>query len=707
MANTLLNASPASAEGLMPTGTSYSAESVYPVPHRERYESLKPEKSSEKDPAVGYEVVEQKSFRQPEKPSAAVVEEEPSGVYKSVDQMAVPTEGSKLEQPANATSPTAGVGSPLKARAVVVDIDSETLEYDKDKDVYVATGLVHVVISEQNSELKADKIIYDQDKQILIAEGHVVIIKDGQPTEGSYARIDLTRQSALISDSVTTVQSVRVKAKKAFVDQDFVEFQNGKLILDNALLPRKSDGSLMASLAFTDVPQSAESMDRGFKRELLSSEILDLSDGKGASGRPVKTSLLEKGLTSENSPFNIRVKDITVQRDENGYDDILMKWPSLYWKNLKLATIPSVELGHDKSSGQAYYLGPDLGFNKNLGGFYAGPGWDFRLGKGMVRFSPIMTYGGGVRRSDGGRNFERLDSGVGGGALLHYRSDKTMLDVGYSTRNLLPVAYGERKLFGEHTKLQVAANENYINGFMGQERPAYIAQVVDDRELATVKGFTLSSHAALGWARDDFYPTNDAQFFVTAPSNDPQWAGRAQMQLQLYRPDLVSLWGETLQFGLLGQTSLSGYTTGDFYGVFRGGPTVNVNLGNRFKSSIAYLIGETAGSTPFVFDSYYFGRQNLTLNNALRVHKYLTVGTLNSFSLEQDNARSDRVVGNMFYAMVGPRDVKFNIAYDFIRKRSYFGINFFPGSGETPVAYDRMRIYQPQSYGTPGLKSNP
>jgi hypothetical protein len=58
----------------------------------------------------------------------------------------------------------------------------------------------------------------------------------------------------------------------------------------------------------------------------------------------------------------------------------------------------------------------------------------------------------------------------------------------------------------------------------------------------------------------------------------------------------------------------------------------------------------------------------------------------------------------MFYAMVGPKDVKFNIAYDFIRRRSFFGLNFFPGGGETPIDYERMRIYQPQAYGTPGIQ---
>ena len=70
-----------------------------------------------------------------------------------------------MDDPGRSVAPavTPSSDEPLKAKAVIVDINSNTFNYDNKRDVYVATGQVHVVISEQNSELFADKVTYDQD----------------------------------------------------------------------------------------------------------------------------------------------------------------------------------------------------------------------------------------------------------------------------------------------------------------------------------------------------------------------------------------------------------------------------------------------------------------------------------------------------------------------------------------------------------------
>ena len=135
------------------------------------------------------------------------------------------------------TSPVAAIPAddPIRAKAVLVDINSETLNYDKDHDVYVATGAVHMVISEQNSELYSDRLTYDRNQELAIAEGRVIIIKNGQRTEGNYAKIDLTRRSALIKDAMTVVSAVRVKAKQSFVNNNELILENGKMIISGVL----------------------------------------------------------------------------------------------------------------------------------------------------------------------------------------------------------------------------------------------------------------------------------------------------------------------------------------------------------------------------------------------------------------------------------------------------------------------------------------
>ncbi|MGY2499252.1 hypothetical protein, partial [Klebsiella pneumoniae] len=62
-----------------------------------------------------------------------------------------------------------------------------------------------------------------------------VIIKNGQRTDGTYAKIDLTRKSALINDSETIISAVKVKAKQSFVNSNDIQMENGKLIISGIM----------------------------------------------------------------------------------------------------------------------------------------------------------------------------------------------------------------------------------------------------------------------------------------------------------------------------------------------------------------------------------------------------------------------------------------------------------------------------------------
>ncbi|MCK7484566.1 MAG: hypothetical protein MZU97_02745 [Bacillus subtilis] len=86
--------------------------------------------------------------------------------------------------------------SALKGRAIMIDVTSDKLEYFEDKNQFVATGSAEVDIPEQNSKLQADKIIYDQVNQLLIAEDNVKITKNGKVVNGTFARIELNKESS-------------------------------------------------------------------------------------------------------------------------------------------------------------------------------------------------------------------------------------------------------------------------------------------------------------------------------------------------------------------------------------------------------------------------------------------------------------------------------------------------------------------------------
>ena len=126
------------------------------------------------------------------------------------------------------------------------------------------------------------------------------------------------------------------------------------------------------------------------------------------------------------------------------------------------------------------------------------------------------------------------------------------------------------------------------------------------------------------------------------------------------------------------------------------GPTMNLNLlQGRLQSNMGLMVGRSVGESPFVFDSYYGGSQNFNMTNMFRVNKFLSLGTTSSFSLKRDNAKGALAVGNSLLMMVGPTDVKATLGYDFITRRSFFGVNYYP-KNNTVVDFEQGHIIQPK-----------
>ncbi|MGE0199410.1 MAG: hypothetical protein AB7P76_00425 [Candidatus Melainabacteria bacterium] len=627
---------------------------------------------------------------------AARAEEETQGKARGAMSMMELEPGLDLEDPGARPAETST--DTYQAKAVVVDVSSDNLTYDQDRDVYIATGKVHVVISEQNSELYADAVTYSKSQELLIADGHVRIIKNGQETGGAYAKIDLTRKSALINDVATTVKEVRITAKQSMFAEKFAQYENGKLILS---------GDMLARAAGKDVPAkpNAKTKEKADPQKPAGDQdlsTLTYSNGDDFDAPDAPSFQNDPAANDPAKPERIRLhaREVNVYRWDDGYSKVDLKWPSLAYNNHKFLTLPNAQFSYDANNQETEWLGPDIGYDPDYGGFYYGPGWDFRLGEGSVRFSPLVTMGGGNRKRRGGRSFESTGNGPGVGGVVHYRSHGLMLDAGYNSRVGQPVGILEKKLFDGKTKALMSVNEDYINGFLGYERPGYGAMVADSRKLAEFGAFRVDSFESIGYFKDDFFPNNEVSRFVDSKDKgpSPENAGRIQLQAQLKNTKPLLSVGNVLSFGVRATASAAGYTTGDLVGMLRGGPTMNLRLGNRFSSTLSYNYAVTGGDTPFLFDTYYRGRQSMGLNNAVRINDYLTVGTRSNLSLLRDNAKGDLLTGNAMFVSVGPKSFKVNVAYDVIRKRSYFGVNFYPGNDSKPLHFDTLRMYDPDTY---------
>jgi hypothetical protein len=612
-----------------------------------------------------------------------------------------PAEGSPsaASTPTGTTSPlTAPVVSsaktPIKARAVMVDIDSRQLDYDETNNVYIATGAVHVLVDGQKADLKADKVVYDRTQNLMTAEGHVIITKQGRQTFGQYAKFDLVRETAMILHPVSQVNGMRIKSQLSLNNSKYTELEKGQIIIPS---DRKKLANNSPASGGDDIMGTINHLEE----QVLASETLELPANRGAEGAgnaadPYDTS---------GSRFKLVADEINVTRREDGVDDIDLVNPTLRWGKYPVARFKTNKVAFNEFNKQLTYLGPDVGFDQALGGFYYGPGWDFRApGNGIARFSPLLTLGSSV--SGSGAKYRESGFGPGVGALLHYENEYAKFNVGYSSRARQAVALGQVRLLSDNTKLLFARNENYVNGFFGQERPQWIVQLADTRKLAEFKGFELDTHTSAGWAGDNFFPTNRENFFVAAKGPEPVSAGRIQLQAQLVNQKPLLTLGNIANVGFRAQMALSGYTTGDTYAIGRAGPNINLNLGSRVYSQAAYYLGAIGGESPFVFDTYFRGKQSLDLTNAVRVNQFLTLGLNQNLSLQKDNAQKALLVGNQVFALIGPPEVKLNLAFDLIRRRTFFGLNYYPGAKgnkNTTVDFQRLRMFEPQNYANPTL----
>lgn len=600
----------------------------------------------------------------------------------------------------------------------IVDITSDKLVYDDKTGAYVATGNVSVVISEENTQLKALKMTYLPDKQLLIAEQNVEMIKDGQPTYGEFARIDLSRQCALIDKPNAKLGVVRMTGNIGLVSKDYIEFHQGKLIINRSALSNglgRGGNRRTVSYVGGD-PARGVVLRSGFVPHLLNTkkvyEFVD--DDSKLDAKVLETQTLIKAyanydklldpaadaLVRDDDNFKLKVKQIEIIQHADQYQTIDLKRPQVSYKNKKLFTLPGIDLGQDQTTSRIDYLGPDFGYNRDLGGSYLSPGFDFKVGKGALKLSPMITYGDSLKRHS--NSLDTKQGAIGAGILGMYNSQNLSLLAGRTSSNNYNVFRGKYKL--PFAGISLLASQNTISGtnYLISERPSYSIQAQQTKRFGQGKLFGGLMTNGVGVFKDDFFPFNSQVRFINPPRpNDPYTAGRLMTQVTIRNQRPLLRIGNFAEIGAAAQFSNAFYTTGDNLTVLRGGPTLNFFYKNIFMSQTDYSIGHVGGNSPFVFDSFFLGKQTVTTNNALRLGPYVMLGARQVFNIQKENTNERSVVGNMVYATVGPKHFKFTLGYDALYKITYWGVSFYPSTGETEIAYDKARIFRPVTGTTP------
>ena len=135
------------------------------------------------------------------------------------------------------------------------------------------------------------------------------------------------------------------------------------------------------------------------------------------------------------------------------------------------------------------FLGPDIGYNVDYGGFYIGPSWNVHVLDGWAWVSPIFSYGGGTRLAPHDGIPQTVAAEPGLGLLAHFRSPENITNFGYSTQLREPILLSQEYLFGrDTTRLRFSINEYYANGFFGVERPRVDGEFVDLEQHPFLRG---------------------------------------------------------------------------------------------------------------------------------------------------------------------------------------------------------------------------
>jgi len=508
----------------------------------------------------------------------------------------------------------------IKGNANIINIKSDELKYFQEKDQFVATGHVVVVVEDDGTIIKSDELIYDKANEEIISEKNVEIIKNGVVIYGDYAKFDIEKGSSIIGKPNASLTQININAQTANVYPENVDLLKGRATIN--------EEDMMIVLSTGAV-------------------------GQGRNKDPIKK------IPGAKSRFNydIKAKEIIVKEQE--YRNIIvLKNADININKFRIVRMPVLTINTDQEVQRIETTLPEIGHYHELGSFF-GYGHVFNTPKGStLKALPIITFG----------------SGVGVGGMGRFMSSTNKTELFYSSLKGKTLLLGEQKVFGPNTKIQYSSNAYIENGFFGQQKPKYLIELVDERNIAKAYNFNFGIRSGAGFVeQENNYST-----------------GRFQLQGNMTNIKPLLSYKNYLNAGLESNFGIMAYGTGNTYGVARIGPTLAGKVG-PFDYWTGYFQGGIGGSTPFEFDEYRYGKSNFVFRGSTKITDYVTAGYFTSLNLTKDNWEKDLVTENMLFVSVGPQDLKVKVGYDVERKRTVFGFDLMIGSESSALEFDKLK----------------
>ncbi|MBR1424839.1 hypothetical protein IJ579_04675 [bacterium] len=554
------------------------------------------------------------------------------------------------EIPEKVLSLSGGVNQDVTEKEM--QLDAEDVTFDDDTGDMIATGRPILKVPPQNMIVIADKMIYNEYSNILKGIDNVIVYKDGIPTKGDYLEIDMNEETIIMDDVFSKTPSADATAEKAIQ-------KDGLLVLTKGTF--SSEHSSINRLA-TRVAGPR------FERMLINPEAQSL-----LFGNPEGNNLtLKIGSIYVNAKKNhdvYKAKDIKVYHK----DKYVFKWPSL-----------TAYTNKQRTYFEANY--PELGSSRKVG-MFAGPGFVFSGPFGSImKITPFLNY--------------KKDFGIGG--MVKYINNYNRTILGYGSANDIFFLKGDQVL-DDNLYLHYGSNTYANEWFLGGRMAKYMVEAYYDKGyskkdfLGENRGLSFRHRVGFGLMQNDDRNSKGEKFAASNMSTTrTRYMAQIAQNLYSYKDEERRI---VFNAGLVMQGSAALYGTGDTQFIARVGPAVHMQYKN-WMQDIAYYLSGFEDNTPLKrYDAYRYGRQSVSITEAFRINRYLSVGWSGYINLSDDSPNGKMFQENAFIVSVGPDDCRLIFGYDFTRERTYLGVNVAFDPKGTKIEYEKMEIKNPERLG--------
>ncbi|MBR6099482.1 hypothetical protein IKP85_07020 [bacterium] len=561
---------------------------------------------------------------------------------------AVVTDGDGLLEGNTDSALVGGVREVAAQKDMILDCDK--LNYDDDTSELEAVGNPVMKFPPQKAAIKAKRITYNTESNIIKAYDDVEITKDDSTIYGDYVMINLNDESSIVTNMKTEKMNMFINAKEVVASEDTLELRDGSMSGDKHYTLRLRSGMMGTRLGNIVVPEDQQSN--------ISKDGLDIQ---------------------------VKAQEIYVTAKKY-HDVVTVKNADIYFKDKYIANLSSLTSHTNK--GQEYFEAnyPEFGTIPRIG-MFAGPGFVFDVPNGAtLKVIPFANY--------------KNKFGIGAG--LKYRSGTNYTEMYYGSANDMLVMRG-RQFFDDRFFMQYGINSYQDDWFLGSNMAKYRVEAVyrDSTIIPHTLGYGRSARyrqrVSFGYMQNSNYDRKGERI-KSSNMGTTRLKYMAELSQNLYS---YANEDNTLQaqFNWRLQGSAAVYGTGDTQFIARTGPVLHTQY-KRWIQDIGYFVTGTHDETPLrKVDLYRYGRSTLTLREAVRINKYLTMAWRISSALSNDAPNHKTFQENGLFLSIGPDDLKVTLGYDFIRDRTYLLLNTALDLKGTKVDYKKLVIKNPESLG--------